>query len=892
MKKNKITVIIIVGIIWSSCAVFNKNRNPEKNITGNNNISASGAIPALPTDTSKKPQAATPKLYKDVITSKAVTDSGLFTVHRIEDKVFFEIPISIFERDILVVNRIVKGAANNRPFDGLLGYSGEKIGNSLIRVSKGPRNKLFIKSISCLERSTDSSENGLYHALYNSNLQPIVAAFDVKAYTADSSSVVIDVTDFINGDNSLFYFDPVVKKNYKLGAIAPDKSYLSKISSYPINIEIQTVKTYVQGEQTATFELNSSIVLLPAKPMKPRYADDRVGYFYNSYIDFDAPQGAKNTFFITRWRLEPKEKDKDKYYRGELVEPKKPIVYYIDPATPKKWVPYLIQGVNDWQKAFEKAGFKNAIYALEAPVNDPEWSLYDARHNAIIYMPSAVPNAMGPHVNDPRSGEIIESHIYWYHNVIQLLRNWYFVQASPNDARARKMEFEDELMGELIRFVSSHEVGHTLGLAHNFGSSSTVSVEKLRNKEWVEENGHTPSIMDYARFNYVAQPEDKIGEKGIFPRIGMYDKWAIEWGYKILPEHLSVKEEYAYMNKWIISMLEKDKRYYFGRQTPGQTIDPRNQSEDLGDNAMKAGYYGIKNLERVMNKLKEWTREENEDYTSLGLMKKEVVNQYYRYILHVANNIGLYKWTNRAVEEKGSIVEFVPREKQKEAVAFLQEQLFTTPTWLINSDIFPYIGGYGYNQPIIIQQPIINMLLSYDTYSRMFYFETEQPDMAYRFDELLTDLANGIWSELNTGANIEVCRRNLQRLYAERLKEIANPAASNNPRLAGLDYVFYRSDMNPIVNKHLQSIISKINSALPRYKNGISRQHLMAIKKRLLQTNDNSPQITNGKGKTESSFNIYQKTDIDLLPKVECCPATMEWYKGIKNCWNIEQLLN
>jgi hypothetical protein len=328
------------------------------------------------------------------------------------------------------------------------------------------------------------------------------------------------------------------------------------VRSYPINIEITAVKTYSRsatpptagggggggGAATQggnmTVEINSSLVLLPKTPMQPRYFDPRVGFFAMGYTDYDLnPQGVKSISMVKRWRLEPKEEDMEKYKRGELVEPKKPIIFYIDPATPAKWVPYLIQGVNDWQVAFEKAGFKNAIIAKRAPTKqeDSSWSLDDARNSAIVYKPSSVPNASGPSISDPRSGEIMESHINWYHNVMELLRDWYFIQCSPLDPEARKMVFNDELMGQLIRFVSSHEVGHTIGLRHNHGSSSTVPVENLRNKSWVEANGHTPSIMDYARFNYVAQPEDKISQVGLFPRIGDYDKWAFAWVYKLFP---------------------------------------------------------------------------------------------------------------------------------------------------------------------------------------------------------------------------------------------------------------------------------------------------------------------------------------------------------------------
>jgi hypothetical protein len=517
-------------------------------------VSAQNKKQPAPVDTTKRPPVATPprqgpKPYKEIITDKAITRKGLFSVHKIDDKWFFELADSLLGRDILVVNRISKAPINTR--SGFFGYAGDEINENVIRLEKGPNNKLFLRTISYSVYAKDSSKP-MYKSVQNSNIQPIAAAFDIKAFSAENKGIVIELTDFINSDNDILYFAPFFKSSLRIGGVQTDKSYVVDIRSYPINTEIKTVKTYsktpapslLPGQPSAgpagyaTFELNSSLVLLPKEPMRPRYYDDRVAFFTTEYTDFDAdPQGVKDISMITRWRLEPKDEDLEKYKRGELVEPKKPIIFYIDPATPAKWVPYLIQGVNDWQKAFEKAGFKNAIVARKAPIDgeDSTWSLEDARYSAIVYKPSEIPNARGPHVHDPRSGEILESHIDWYHNVMQLLRNWYLIQASPSDPRARTARFNDSLMGQLIRFVSSHEVGHTLGLPHNMGASAATPVEKLRDKAWVEANGHTSSIMDYARFNYVAQPEDKIGPMGLYPRIGEYDLWSIEWGYKMLP---------------------------------------------------------------------------------------------------------------------------------------------------------------------------------------------------------------------------------------------------------------------------------------------------------------------------------------------------------------------
>lgn len=595
-----------------------------------------------------------PKAYREVITSKAISAKGLFTIHKVEDKWYFEIGDTVLGRDMLVVNRLSKAGAGMR--NVFFGYAGDQIGNNVIRFEKGPSNKIFLKKISFDEISKDTSQ-AMYKAVLNSNIQPIVAAFDISAFSKDSTGSVIEFTNYINSDNDILNFTPNIKSAFQVGSLQSDKSYTVSVKTYPLNVEIKTVKTYTKGSgpsltggspfsslsssgQVLTMEINSSMVLLPKTPMQSRYFDNRIGYYTRSYTDFDAnPQGVKQIEMVTRWRLEPKEEDIEKYKRGELVEPKKPIIYYIDPATPGKWVPYLIQGVNDWQSAFEKAGFKNAIQAKMAPKNmeDSTWSLEDARYSAIVYKPSNVENASGPNVHDPRSGEILESHINWYHNVMNLLRNWYFTQTAAVDPRARNIKFDDELMGQLIRFVSSHEVGHTLGLRHNFGSSSTVPVEKLRDKSWVEANGHTPSIMDYSRFNYVAQPEDNISPTGLYSRIGEYDKWAIEWGYKWLPQAKSADEEVPILNKLTIDRL-KNKRLWFG--TESNADDPHSQSEDLGDNAMKAGFYGIKNLQRIVPNLISWTKTENEDYKNLSERYNSVVDQFGRYMGHVTKNVG------------------------------------------------------------------------------------------------------------------------------------------------------------------------------------------------------------------------------------------------------------
>ncbi|MCB0777070.1 MAG: zinc-dependent metalloprotease, partial [Chitinophagaceae bacterium] len=522
------------------------------------------------------------------------------------------------------------------------------------------------------------------------------------------------------------------------------------------------------------------------------------------------------------------------YQRSELVEPQKTIVFYIDTATPKKWVPYLIQGINDWKIEIKKAGFKNAIIGKEAPTKeeDSTWSLDDARNSAIVYKPSDIPNASGPSISDPRSGEIMESHINWYHNVMSLLRDWYFVQASPNDPEARKMEFSDELMGQLIRFVSSHEVGHTLGLRHNFGSSSTVPVENLRNKAWVEANGHTPSIMDYARFNYVAQPEDNVSQKGIFPRIGDYDKWAIEWGYKRFPEYFTPEAEKSKINSWIIEKL-KDKRLWFG--TESNPDDPRSQSEQVGDDAVKGSMYGIKNLQVIVPNLQVWTRVPDEDYDNLQNMYRQVTTQFNRYMGHVAKYVGGIMETPKTIEESGPVYEIVPKAKQKEAVDFINKQLFETPTWLINKDIYSKTGLDGLSVIGPIQDNILGRILNSRNLNKFPEAESMLGANAYSINDLLNDLKKGIWSELSGRKPIDVYRRQLQKSYVLTLGRLIDPPASQSGTSgrAADPVMTDKTDILSVVRAHLSALRSEINAAAAGTADKMSKYHLQDLSKRI-----------------------------------------------------------
>jgi len=829
-----------------------------------------GPAPANGADTTRRgPGGASaaskpgPKLYKEVITDKAVTDKGMFDVHKVDDRWFFEIPDKLLGRDILVVGRISKGAVGVRAGGGFSGFAGDQISESVIRFEKGPNNKMFLKSISYLEAGRDSSE-GMFRNVMNSNIQPIASAFDIKAFSKDSTGTVIDMTDFISGDNDLFFFESGAKRQFSIGGIQSDKSYIGSIRSYPENLEIKTVKSYSKssgapggvpsplaapggGSSTpATFELNTSLVLLPATPMKPRYFDDRVGFFTTQTItDFDLnPQGIEKYRMIARYRLEPKNEDIEKYKRGELVEPKKQIVYYIDPTTPKKWIPYLIQGVSDWQDAFENAGFKNAIVGKVAPTpqEDSTFSLEDARHSAIVYKPSEVANASGPNVHDPRSGEIIEAHVNWYHNVMNLVRNWYLTQAGASDKKAQKMQFDDETMGQLIRFVSSHEVGHTLGLRHNFGASSTIPVEKLRDRAWVEKNRPAPTIMDYARFNYVAQPEDNMSQEGLGlgNRIGAYDKWAIEWGYKWLPEAKTADDEVAILNKLTMEKL-KDPTLWWG-DGEGNRDDPRSQSEDLGDNAMKASTYGIKNLQRIITQLPDWTKEANKDYNNLQELYGQVGIQMGRYIGHVASNIGGIQRTPKRVEQSGAVYEFTPKAKQKEAMGWLQDNVFKTPLWMVQRQMTHLLNMEAKSQILSLQNRALGLLVNANTMGKLLRAETESSD-PYTLTEMMNDLRSGIFSELAGKKPIDVYRRQLQKAYAERLIGLLAPPSSNTISIGGGTFSISSglsptSDATSIVKAQARALQGQVKAAAASYADAASKNHLLDLSDRITQALD------------------------------------------------------
>ncbi|MBT8237531.1 MAG: zinc-dependent metalloprotease [Croceitalea sp.] len=776
--------------------------------------------------------------YNKVITKEAKTDEGLFAVHQVGEKHFYEIPDSLFNREMLMVSRISKTATG-------IGFGGGKINTQVLRWEKKPK-KVLLRVISYVNYAADSLP--IHEAVVNSNFEPVLYAFDIKAFNKNDSlntATVVEVNDLFTKDVNALGMPSRYRERYKVSRLDGERSYIESIKSYPLNVEARHVKTYAaksapsnQSLGSISIEINNSMILLPKEPMKRRYFDERVGWFSRGQVDYglDA-QESKTVRYLDRWRLEVKDEDLDKFNAGELVEPKKPIVYYVDRATPKKWLPFIKQGIEDWQVAFEAAGFKNAILAKEPPSEeeDPEWSPEDVRYSVVRYLASPIPNANGPHVSDPRSGEILESDINWYHNVMTLLRNWYFVQTAAINPNAREVKFEDEVMGRLIRFVSSHEVGHTLGLPHNMGSSVAYPVDSLRSKSFTQKYGTAPSIMDYARFNYVAQP----GDEGValMPNIGVYDKYAIEWGYRPILD-TSAEDEKETLNSWILAH-DGDPMYRFGHQQVGDIHDPSSQTEDLGDDAVKASLYGIANLKRIVPNLMEWTTEEGENYDDLETMYGQVVSQFRRYMGHVSNNIGGVYEHYKAVGQEGAVYTHVPKEHQKKCMDFIQEQLFSTPEWLLDNEIFNKVQYSGSIETIrAMQERSLNTILHLGKLARIIENETINGDDAYKLLDMMVDLRKGIWSETKTGQPIDTYRRNLQKVHIDRLAYLMTaenqrkmPASGGYRKSTAVNTS--QSDIRSVARAELNNLKRDIRTGIARTSDNMSKYHLQDALERI-----------------------------------------------------------
>jgi hypothetical protein len=719
-----------------------------------------------------------PRPYAQVITSRAVTDPGGITVHRVEDRWFFEVPDSLARRDFLLVTRVAGVPAN---FGGFTS-AGTSIEERLVRFERsGDRVVLRTREVGAY--ADDSLPIAL--SVAENNVGPILAAFPIQAYGRDSATYVVDVTDFFGGDTpGISGLTAAQRRQYQVRRLDPARSFINTIKSFPLNIEVRHTQTFDAAEPpsdrsggTISLEMRQSIVLLPKDPMRPRYADERIGFFTVDRVNYglDEQKAATQTF-IRRWRLEPK--DPAAYARGELVEPVKPIVYYLDPATPAKWRPYVRQGIEDWQKPFEAAGFKNAILAKDPPTpeQDPDWDPEDIRYSVVRWAASLVRNAIGPSTADPRTGEIIESDITWYHNHMRSYRNRLLIETGAANPAARTLEIPEPLMGETMRKVITHEVGHALGLPHNMVASASFPVDSLRKPSFTRKYGVSATIMDYARQNYVAQPGDGLEPKDFIRRLGPFDDWIINWGYRVIPQAGSPEAERPVLNGWYLN--QKGPMPY--RYVPQQygSVDPRAQTEDLSDDPVRASGYAIANLKRVVPNLVAWVTKPGQSYDDLDEIYGETIGMWALYMNHVATIIGGVNVDYKTADQSGPVYHVVPKAKQKAALQFLVDNAIRTPEWLAPDEILSRIGPQsGASSVSTRQSAVVSQLLDARRLARLADSERLDEANAYPLVDYLGDLRRAVWGTPGSGAAPDPSRRMLQRVYLERLDVLISPPA-------------------------------------------------------------------------------------------------------------------
>ena len=798
--------------------------------------------------TAKKPESSKIRPYGDVITAKAVTSNGLFTTHRVDDKYYFEIPDSLLEREILFTTRLAKVAT------GSPAYGGEVVNSIIVSFEKAADNKLFLRASTNV--AVADADQVIAKAVRNSNINPIIMVMDVKARNKANNGSVVDATDFILKDNNITGFAPEAKKILRLTNAAADRSYILSVNAFQQNIEIKTVKTFPMGAAQpnateggsdvgspspsagVTMEISNSIMLLPKQQMSARHADPRVGFYSENFKVFsDDQQKVEEKNFIIRHRLEPKKEDIEKYKRGELVEPKEPIVYYVDPATPKQWRQYIIAGINDWNEAFKSAGFKNAVFGKEWPENDSTMSIEDARCKVVRYFPSGQSYSYAARIYDPRSGEILQNYIGWSHNNLKSLHDWYFVQAAAVDPRARTMKFSEELMGALIRADISMQVGYSLGLKANLAASSVVPTEKLRDKNWVDANGFSASIMDFIHYNYVVQPGDNISANGLIPRIGEYDKWAIRYGYTYTGNTDFDKEKSEVLG-WITKAQTSNPMLRYSSVSGpvvNDPLDPTAQTEDLGKNAIKSSEYGLNNLKIVTANLLKWTREDMDMYDNAAVMYDNVMDWWGMLTRHVYSQVGGIKENLKTVEQSGDVYTPVPKEVQKQAVAFLNKEVFQAPTWLVDADLLNKFSKPAKREKMQRLQEnamfyILNSGRLYRMYTESMRYSKEQ---VYTIDELLTDINKGLWSELRSAQPvINTNRRALQKSWLENLNTVLKDA-STPPQPGSASPDLTTTDIPAIVRSQMNEVLQLCKSADVRCKDPMTKAHLQYMQARI-----------------------------------------------------------
>ncbi len=751
-----------------------------------------------------------------MITDRAITDAGGITTHRVEDRWFFEVPDSLVGRDMLFVSRVAGVPAN---IGGFLS-AGQSVEERLVRWERHA-DRIVLRSLSVGAYADDSLPIAI--SVASNNVGAILAAFPIQAFGRDSASFVLDVTDFFGGDTpGISGLSGAQRRQYQVRRLDPARSFVSAVKSFPMNIEVRHTQTFEAGEPPGdassgaiSLEMRQSIVLLPRSPMRPRYADARAGFFTVSRINYglDEQKAAEQTF-IRRWRLEPK--DPAAYARGELVEPVKPIVYYLDPATPAKWRPYVRLGIEDWQAVFEKAGFKNAIVARDAPsaAEDPDWDSEDIRYSVVRWAASTVRNAVGPSTSDPRTGEIIESDITWYHNHMRSYRNRLLIETGASNPAARSLEIPEDLMGETMRKVITHEVGHAIGLPHNMIASASFPVDSLRSKSFVNRYGVSATIMDYARQNYVAQPGDGLEPKDYIRRLGPFDDFIINWGYRVFPAAATAEAERSTLNRMLAEQAGPMAYRYLPQYLSG--IDPRSQTEDIGDDPVAASTYAIANLKRVVPNLVQWTGKAGEDYRDLAEIYGETLGIWGMYMGHVASLVGGVTIEPRTSDQPGSVFIPVPASRQKAALAFLGREVFESPDWLAPPSILSRIGPpVGATSVATRQATLLNMLLDSRRLARLEGSAAFGGQGAYSPAEYLSDLRRVVWAAGSSASQLDAWRRAVQRVYLERMAALLNPPATSAAAGAAAAAVpspflavpnVSRSDVPAVVRSQLKSI--------------------------------------------------------------------------------------
>ncbi len=789
------------------------------------NTSKKTKTPAITSELSKTEKAAKPekksdkKVYNDLISEKAKTDLGLFKVHEVEGKYYYEIPKNLLGKDILLVTRIAQIPADLSPYLN----AGSETNTQVIRWEV-KNDKVLLKSISYDNVANDAIP--IFKSVQENNFAPIIYGFDIEVPATDSTGYLIQVNRLFEEDvPAISGMDESLRKNYKISRVDKSRSFIDTIKSYPTNIEVIHTLTFIasappanKSSESLTIQMNQSMILLPELPMTPRIYDDRVGWFTTKKIDYSSEELKSDVkTYLRRWRLEPK--DKAAYLRGELVEPIKPIVYYLDPATPEKFRKYFKQGIEDWQIAFEAAGFKNAIIAKYPPSKeeDPEFSAEDARYSVVRYVASTTRNAVGPSVSDPRTGEIIESDIIWYHNHLRSYRNRYLIETGAANPAARTLETTTEDIGEMMRRVICHEIGHALGLPHNMKASSAYPTDSLRSGNFTQKYGIATTIMDYARFNYVAQPGDK--NIRFIRQLGPYDSYAIEFGYRWYPDVQVATDEKDILHQFV-SKHSENPIYQFG--SGNASFDPDSQTESIGDDAVKASTYGLKNLKIVTKNLMQWTAKKDADYEDLEEIYGEVLGIWSRYIGHVSTNVGGVYETRRTQDQTGVLFEPVPANVQKSATQWIIKNALVTPNWLINKEIIQRITYKGVLDKIAaLQNRALAGLLDVASMDRMIDNEAmHKKEKIYTLAQMLGDLQNGVWDDVFGKDQSEAVKRNLQRSYISQIENILKDKKNSTSK----------TDINALLKANLRTLQAKLKT---KSKSGIAGAHYQDITDRI-----------------------------------------------------------